>query len=327
MEEYKPKTLFGNQTSVAKNIPRDNIIPKPLFTNKPLNEEQKPITKITPLFGGSTPAKVIDKTQVAPKVMFGDSKIRKRIEVNIEELRKYNKDETIIKEAHYQIVTTNVDELNYEFVLNWGAAIQVEHQNILDTLLNSALDTESNNAKSGILKIIDLINSIDFDSLHKTGLFTASKESKLAKINAIMAEVRGVSSGLSARVDGLKAIWKGIITLEDKIKLLSVKLEPYVISCDFFANYTKENFPSELFITRLTSLMSTKFTLIQNLQQQDILEKSAYNLIDAIQGTIRTEIPMWQNNYLNALTTGGESGMVKVNQERESIVSKLKNLI
>lgn len=323
--EYKPKSLFDKTSAVA--TPREDFfVPKPLFTNNPVSKAQENnINKVNPLFGGSTPAKVVDKT-VGPKVMFGGSKIRKRIELKIEDL-KYNATPEHIKEAHQLIISTNVDDINYEYVLNWGAEIQRKHQEVLDYLLNTALDKEATAAKGEILKLIQLINGVDFEAFNKTGLFQGSKESKLAKMKDLIGQVQSVSSGLLTRLDSLKADWRTLTKVDEKIKQLSVELEPFIISCDFFSNYTKDNFPTALFLSRLTSLMSTKVTLLQNLQQQEMFERDSITLIDAIQGTIRTEIPMWQNNYINVLTNGSGGGIVGIQQEKETILSKLKKII
>lgn len=278
--------------------------------------------KVAPLFANSTPA--APKPAAGPRVLFGESKLRKRIDVELADLKYPNAPIEALREAHQQIITLNVDEVNVEYVLNWGAGPQSEHEALLSILLNSAIERESGNAKNLILEIIQLIEAVDFDSLNKTGLFTGSRESKLTKIKTALDNVRAASDSLLTQLPSLKAAWKDLDGMEAKLAAIGKRLEPWIISCDFFANYVKPNFPSELFVSRLISLTSTKLTIVQNQQQRELLEQSALNLVATIQGTIRGEIPAWHNAYLNVLTSGVNPANLSSN--KQSILTKLKSV-
>ncbi len=258
--------------------------------------------------------------------MFANSTIRRRIEVRIEDLGYPSASAAALKEAHYKVVSLDINLIDPQFVLDWGAAVQEEHQALLSTLLNSAIERESGTAKSLIVQIIQLIESVDLGSLDKGSLFN-SRDSKRAKVGEVLKKVGGLSDGLVAQLPALKAAYQALDGMEAKLRAVEAKLDPYIISCDFFAHYQAKSpdFPSPLFISRLISLSGTKLTLTQNHQQRQLLEDAALSLVDTIQGTIRGEIPTWQNAYLNVLTSGGCASSLSTNQS--SILSKLKSTI
>lgn len=258
--------------------------------------------------------------------MFADSKIRRRIEVSLDELAYPNATPAALKEAHFLVVSLDVDLIDPRFVLDWGAQVQDEHQVLLTTLLNSAVERESSASKSLIVEIITLIESVDLGSLDKGGLFN-SRESKRAKVGEALKRVASFSDQLVAQLPNLKAAWKGLDGMEAKLLAVEDKLMPFLVSCDFFSRYQAKSpdFPSALFLGRLTSLTSTKLTITQNHLQRQLLEDAALALIDTIQGTIRTEIPLWQNAYLNVLTSGGSASTLSTSQS--TILSKLKSTV
>lgn len=258
--------------------------------------------------------------------MFSESTIRRRIDVSLSDLTYPNATPAALKEAHFKIVSLDVDLVDPEYVLEWGAAVQEEHQTLLSILLNSAVERESSGAKNLIVQIIQLVESVDLGSLDKGGLFS-SRESKRAKVGDVLKKVAALSDQLIAQLPTLKAAWKQLDGMEAKLRAVEERLAPFIISCDWFANYQAKSpsFPSPLFISRLTSLTGTQLTLQQNHIQRQMLEDAALSLVDTIQGTIRGEIPTWQNAYLNVLTSGGNASSLSANQS--SILSKLKSTV
>lgn len=312
--DYNPKRLFDSD---LKQPAKSESNPKPLF-----DKGFFPVLTTQPLFPNSKPA--TPKTE-GPRILFADSKVRKRIEVALADLDYPTATREALQAAHTLIVTTNIDEINYEYVLNWGAEPQEEHGKVLKVLLDSAIERESGLVKKWLLEMIALIQSIDLEGLGKTGLFAASKETKLKKLQDTCDKVRMLAGSLNNELPGLKTAYRGIDGLEATLNQISIKLEPYVISCHFFSRYTKTGFPNALFIGRLTSLMSTKTTIVANHQQRTLLEDTALALIETIQDTIRTEVPLWMNSLLTGLTSNISPSMMKGNQD--NLLSKLKRAI
>lgn len=314
----QPKPLFDQPSVTPSRVPSSG--PKPLFAPAPV-APLKP--KAAPLFVASTPA---TPKSSAPRVLFSNSTVRRRIEVSLDELAYPNATPAALKEAHYLVVSLDVDEVNPSFVLDWGATIQEEHQALLSILLGSAIERESSVSKSLIVQVIQLIESVDLGALDKGSLFS-SRESKRAKVGETLKQVASISDQLVAQLPSLKAAWKALDGMEAKLRAVESRIQPYVISCDFFAHYQAKSpdFPSPLFISRLISLTNTQLTIAQNHQQRQLLEDAALALVDTIQGTIRGEIPTWQNAYLNVLTSGGSASTLSTSQS--SILSKLKSTV
>jgi hypothetical protein len=312
------------------DVHKPSISPKPLFEKSVVTDEDKAaytkaFPSAAPLFADSRIVKQDKSKQNLPKVMFTDSKIRKRIEISLSDLATYDGSEEVKREAHQLILTTNVDELSVEYVLNWGGAAQIEHKGVLQSLLDLALERETTVTKNIILRLIDLLNSIDFDDLNKSSLFT-SKESKMKKASAVLKSVNTVSVELLDRVGILKAAYSSIRGIKKKLEAIERAIAPWVISCDFFSKYVKDNFPTDLFLSRLTSLMSTQVAIIQNKQQQQFLEKQAITLIESIESIVQTDAMLWQNAFLTAITTA-TFDPITLQTQRDSIVSKLKNTV
>lgn len=256
--------------------------------------------------------------------MFADSKVRKRIDVQLSDLSYPGASPVTLKAAHQIIQFTNQDDLNYEFVLGWGAEPQIAHEALLQRLLNSAVEKEAGAAKSGVLGIVGLLESIDLEGLHKTGIFQ-SRESKLAKLNDTLSKVRVAGNALVSQLPTLKQSLSSIDGMEREFLAIQERLEPYIISCDFFTRYQQPGFPNELFVGRLSSLLNTKVTIQSNLQQRAILEQAALNLVTTIQDTIRTDIPSWLSAVIGCLTSGHQSGTLAL--DRSTLISKLKSTL
>ena len=99
---YSPKPLFAS-SQVEKLVNS----PKPLFSA----EEVKPKA----LFD-SSPVLIVKSS--SPKAMFTDSKIRKRLDVVLSDLDLYEGNKEEKSKALQQILSTNVDDLSIEYVLN-----------------------------------------------------------------------------------------------------------------------------------------------------------------------------------------------------------------
>jgi hypothetical protein len=307
------------------------ILPKPLDFAPPMNAPKPlfdpsaqiglPETKVgKPLFEKSIPAA---KIPPGPRPMFTQAKIRKRLDVKIEDLASYKGSPTAKARALIQILQLDVEAISTEYVLAWGADVQEAHQYVLNILLDSALHDFSY-AKRVIGEIVELLSSIDIADINKNGFFARSKETKISRANAVLSKIKEKSYEAANQIGFLKNTRDKMAVLKARIDAVEEALDPYLISCDFFVNLPALAVDAKagLFVARLSSLTQTKLTLEHNRQQRAALEANVVALIQAIQGTIQGDIPMWQSNYITCLTSGANS--VTLAQTHSNLINQLK---
>lgn len=290
--------------------------------------------EVKSLFGGGVKTPVETKKsifdtpiekKIRPVSILGSSllsgaKIRKRIEVTIEDLKKYNSDLKILAAARQQIISTNVDELNLQFVLEWGSEIQNSHSGILQKTLACVSDINISAAKNRIGQIVDLINSV---SLKKPGMFT-SKEKHKENLMQKIQDITTAAAFLTSLVPNLFNLKKSVDSINKEIEELDYKIESYIITCSFFAEYEKDNFPTELYVSRLSSLLATKAAFQANKINNQSFSNTLITMIDALQNTVQTEIPLWQTNCINYLTNEDASCSVSFEEQKNKLLQKLK---
>lgn len=273
----------------------------------------------SPLFG--TPKKVTiikgeDEPVVGVSSLFTNAVKRKRLEVTDSDFQKYSQDALAISEAKNIVLTTNVDNLRYELVLDIGREFQERHTKFIELILNFSNDKTVNETKAEVSDILSLLQ----DSPVEKKWF-----GKSFNIHEVSVKLNKLSHELKDNVDGLNQLGYLIQGARKGIEALMKQIEPYIIAVSFFADYKKEGFPSDLFITRLTSLMSTKQTLAVNLQQLDLIRDSVRNYNDIISNIVLTEIPIWITSCLNPTLIQNNSQVLESN--RTSLIDKIKQKI
>ena len=309
--EYQPKSLF------SKPSPKPDI---QVSSNKSIFSKPTAKTEIV--------------KPVGPQMVFGSgAKIRKRIQIEKEELFKYSTDEITLRAALNLILTTNLDELKLEYVLAWGSDIQKEHKKVLENLLGLYQSKDIQKCKElfgEIIAFLEKLNPVEFLKEKIWDKFLSTKEGKEKIFQDNFAGLQSKISMLESNIPNLVNLQKISHELDEQIKNLQGQINPYIISCSFFAEYNKDDFPTGLFISRLSSLLSTQSTLISNKEQRKIFDRSIVDLIDGMQNILLTEIPSWYSNYISVLSQGLQKdnlAVANLAQQQDNIINKLKNIV
>jgi hypothetical protein len=222
------------------------------------------------------------------KPLFG-TKI-KQLDVPIDEFRKFSQNEAALKEARNIVLTTNVDNLRLDYVLDIGKDIQETHTSIIEKILSLSGDTRVVSTKGIIAEILETLEGAGEKRWFKKETpFGVTKKA----IEVLLLRIKPQSKVVADVIDEVKGL---IITAKE----LYSKLEAYVVAVAFFSEYKKENFPNELFTSRLGSLIATQQTIAINIKQLESIKEIAVNLIDTINNIVLTELPIWITSYVTA---------------------------
>lgn len=278
----------------------------------------------TPLFG-NTPSKPTSKvvieglkkpTSVGANSLFASAKVRKRLEVTESDFHKFSQNPAHISAAKNIVIQTNVDELRYDYVLDIGKEHQEAHANLISTIIALSNDPYLSEVKKVMADLIDLL---------QTSPFEKKWFGKSMDINEMSQKAKIYSDNLQRTIPKLNALIADIDKAKNLIDSVINKIEPYTIAVAFFSEYKKDNFPADLFISRLSSLTSTGQTLVTNKQQLDILRNGVMHYYDAINNIVLTEVPMWVTSCLNS--TISKTATQSLDSDRENLIDKIKKQI
>jgi hypothetical protein len=304
---------------------------KPLFSgdiqNPPKQESRKPLfaDSVEKVFPAHKPLfescpDPTPKRKEGP--IFKDAVIRRRVEVTLDDLRKYSNDDTILKKSMQQILETNIDDLCLKYVLDWGSDIQKAHAELIDEILNISTSPQLTSAKNTIIQIIQQLSEMDVEDVMKKS-WLQSKESKIDKMKVAVTHLKQDAGSLSANElvnvhDKVEKIKK----LLDKVKSV---IEPYIITCSFYSEHQKDGFPNHLYISRLQSLLSTKLGIDNDKRTADHLGSAIISIVDTINNVMRNEIPLWCSNFSAVVV--GSMDIQTLKQSQEKILQKLQQSI
>lgn len=290
-----------------------------LFPKQIINNQSNAQTKgvVAPLFSNSAPV----KKENGPRPLFSNATVRKRIEVKVEDLAKYSQDNDAIKVALQLILSTHVEKITHKEVLEWGAQIQKNHSELLEsifTIFNSPLIKKT---KGHFTVIVECLQKTAPPAKEKNlfGKLMDAITPDDVKMDVALLEMDKHIKELERSQPELYGIKKQLDSLISELNRFNKELEPLIISCSFFGDYQKDDFPYQLFLSRLSSLLSAKGTIATNLQQVKLFNDNVSNFIDSLSNVLLTDIPMWKTNYLTSLTNGGEL------PSSENILQKLQN--
>lgn len=254
-----------------------------------------------------------------PKTLLQDAKIRKRIDVTPEQLRKYTEDVKVIKVSQQQILETNIDELCLKYVLDWGAYLQTRHSLHLGELMAFSTADALSMAKTLIGELVQSMGELDVVKATKDSWFK-SKEKKADELKDKLEGLQDTAKKL--RCDWLLSLHGEAMEVKKKLEALRNEMEPFIVTCSFFAEYDKDGFPKELYLTRLSSLLSTKASIGNDILTMDAILATYVAVIETVNSIIRNELPMWISNFASVLS-GNAADLTSLQTTKTNIINKL----
>lgn len=275
---------------------------------------------IKPLFDSSPRPLFESPKKSGPSILFSDSKIRNRINVSAADLEPFSTDSFVINKSIQQILTTNQENLCLEFVLNWGSALQKEHQKTLENFFILSQSAEVSESQDLVGRLVEGLLEIKLDNIKDS--FFCSKENKIKKVAAQIEDLKVFSASFVDKSKILFDIREKVRELVNKNSQISADLEPFIVTCSFFSRYQQEGFPNELYIGRLESLLNTKIALAADKLNFDLFSKTLIKLTESVLDTVRSELPLLQSMLISCLTSPDSTD--KLSRLQKTITTKLK---
>lgn len=258
-----------------------------------------------------------------PKTLLQGAKIRKRIDVTVEQLRKYSEVVNVLKVSQQQILETNLDELNLRYVLDWGSGLQLQHSGYLQDLMNLSTAIALVESKTKLGQLVQSMGELDVQDATKDSWFK-SKEKKVQAFMEKLKELQRVSREL--RPDWLLSLHEEGMEVKKRLGELKTQLDPFIVTCSFFSEYDKDGFPKELYLTRLSSLLGTKASIGNDIATLDAILSTYVTVIETINSIVRNELPMWISN-LSSVLSGNAADLTSLQTTKNNILTKLKQTL
>lgn len=257
-----------------------------------------------PLFPINSPSSVNSASPVkivkSSGALFSGAAIRERISVQDSDLSPLTKDPLVLQKAKQIILTTNLDNLNHDTVLDWGADVQKEYSDFLNQMLGIFNDDALNETRKLYNSVIDLLNDLQPSEIFKKSIW--SRKTPKERFDEKYPVLKNSIENLNKSLDKLKPAKEFVSSIPQKIKELEEKLQPYIVAANFLANYKKQNFSLDLFVSRLTSLMTTEASLQNDKQTYTKLSDMILNITNAVKTTILTETPLFISYFIRLLS-------------------------
>lgn len=262
------------------------------------------------IFGSTMARKPVEKGKVS---LLSGSVVRKRIDVGLEDLDSFSSDISVKKQALKMILEINLDNLKPEFVLTIGQSLQETHKSITEKCFNTINSPVIQSIRKKLSILLEYIENAEHPSnqnsvLAKIGFLKDKAEKSFSDS---LEKIREVSTDLSKYQCDLGDCLTFCSTTKSLINSLQRDMAPVIVMCEFFSGYEKDNFPKELFISRLTALLTTANSINSNILQIELFKDSVISLKETISQSILTDIPMWLSNCMNK-------------QQKQNIIDKLK---
>lgn len=271
---------------------------------------------------------------IKPKVdavsLFAGGNVRTRIPVINEDLLKLEPSATVntLNEARELILTTNIDNVDNRQIVYWGAEVQKKYAELVEKNFVLFQSTVIAKAKDSFNTIIDILTNLNVEEKKKSIFDTFKKTETFDQgYKKLKAQIALLENTLPALLDLEEAVGAS-----DKVEAKLLKeLEIVILAASFILNYLKDNALSALFLSRVTSLVSTKTSIIGNDIQRKAFSDSLLQLVSGIQDTLRVDIPIWYENCLSYFSIKATNDIAKKNEilellsaQQTKIVQKLK---
>ena len=278
--------------------------------DQPAPEKKAEPIKATSMFGASVAVKPLEKGKT---VLFNTSVGLSQIDVKDTDLIKFSDSKDVRRKAIAFILQTNINNPKLEYVMSIGQPEQERHRIIAETCMKLSVHDTLKACQSKLTDLIKLVTETEHPSQQNGILskFSAFRENAEEKFQNNLTKIKAVSSELSTLSGGLQTLIQTGKKVIVEINKLAADLEPIIISCQFFSEYEKGDFPNNLYVSRLTGLLTTRLSLNQNTIQLQSLEQNTIGLIDTIAQVVLTDIPQWMTNCADSA-------------QKQSILSKLK---
>lgn len=286
-----PKSIFEKASPVVIITGDAKIVPA---------AQETPVTgKVSSLFNSDSRVERKRKESVGnnPTSIFDSgtgSFKRNRIQVNISEFNTRFPD---LNEIHYTelknlILTTNVEKINQEDIVNWGFELQSEYSKKIEEMGMYCTNPDLDIAKRLINEIGSTIET-QFNS--SKGLLKFIK--KKSPVEETYKILNDKNKKLKEKINPLSQILTKIDLFKKEFDDLTQKLILYISAGAYIKNYIPEQYQNIL-DGRILSMETVKVQCSVNKKQIELLKQSIVEVISIIQDTITIEINNWYTNNI-----------------------------
>jgi hypothetical protein len=317
-EQEKPKVrvLFPQGT------PPD-AVPSEQQSSSPAGTAVSPVSKpvVKPLF----PAEAIPNLPVVaakgPAALhFEGMVVRRRLEVSTEQLKLQSPDvvsDDSFQKAAEAIRIVNLDDPQSTKFLDFGVSAQQRFAEIAQQILNVTTTPVIDRTRHAVRVMADLIAATNPEQLFKTPsgfarFFEARPNFEQARQSLLqcLGEIKNRSKLIQHSLGELNGVSQTATTLHGRLTASLVDVEGVLVAARFLVDYLRRNQSgktyfaewAELLERRVSSVLTTRLTLLQAFKQLEVLQKSLAHFTETVNHVLVNLIPAWHGSCVAALT-------------------------
>ncbi len=325
-EKEKPKVrvLFPPGTQPDAVPPEPAPSNAQAFGEAPKETIAPPIGKpvVKPLF----PVEVQDKLPLiaanGPATLnFAGMFVRRRLEFSIEQLKQTNPDitaEQAFEKAAATIRIVNLDDQKSGKFLDFGVAAQQRFAEIAQQILDVTTAPVIDRTRRAVRAIADLIAGTNPEQLFKTSsgfarFFEGRPNFEQARLGLLqrLEEIKNRSKLTQRNLAELGAVSQTAGILHQHLSASLIDVEAVLVAARFLIEYLKVNRRekpyfaewAELLERRVSSILTTRLTLLQAFKQLDVLQKSLCHFTETVHHALVNLIPAWHGNCMAVLSS------------------------
>jgi len=336
-KEIKVKVLFSeNDESSQDQVVSDTVKPKVLNFNNSKKPKVKQVVVSKILFDSENEENNVKtckplKARPVAKIVLKNAEIRKQIKVSLDELQEISTvtEESILEQAQSIIQSFNLDDGRDQKFTEFGTDLQEKYADKVEAIFKLTTNTAVNKTKVKLGRIAELIEQVShIDTQKKDSIFSVLKKVKGSlkqDFNIVYAEIEILADELEDKIPELLNVKNKFDEFANQLPDFLDEIEAVLLAGKFLISYSTEfleNFSLEdledkvnynkletvlaVFEKRIESIELTKLSLLQGFDQVKMFRINILNMINLIQNTVVTMIPLWHNNYLNAMRVSNE---------------------
>ena len=326
-EKEKPKVrvLFPQEPAqMEKPASPEQPLPRVLsFEEKRETTAVPPVTSpvVKPLFSADASAKLPLIAASGPTTLnFAGMFVRRRLEFSIEQLKSTNPDVTSdesFQKAAEAIRIVNLDDPQSTKFLDFGIAAQQRFAEVAQQILDVTAMPVIDQTRNAVRTVADLIAQTNPEQLFKTSsgfvrFFEGKPNFENARQGLLqrLEEIKNRSKLIQRSLIDLGAVSQKAGTLHQRLSASLVDVEAVMVAARFLIEYLRVNQNgksyfaewAEMLERRVSSVVTTRLTLLQAFRQLDVLEKSLCHFTETVNHALVNLVPAWYGSCVAVLS-------------------------